>query len=262
MHDLQGPANPLDPLSLLRMAMKVAPVTRWVMAAVGLVAGGSIVTALVTSPVYGITAVAGILVCMVAIFIFSRATAMAARSTKLLTLVFLWFCGIIVMAAVACVFASAFFGVPWPIRQKLFATTVAIRAKEAGSPELARAASGLSSDAVTKLIEISNARHDLGYFDPHTGDYLLSPVPKEVWELERHGLIAWSGPKENFASLLRRLDLIPWAPGPAPQVIPHTRELTSDDREALRTFSYELNDQGTALYRLILDTVLRQAREV
>ncbi|MCB1034216.1 MAG: hypothetical protein KDD47_10325 [Acidobacteria bacterium] len=252
----------LDPLSLLREAMEASPATRWAMGVVGLAAAGSIVMALVRSPIFGLTAVAGVFVAMVALFIFSRLTSLAARATKTLALVFMWFVGGIVMATVGCIFSSTFFNLPWPLKEKLFAQALTIRAEEAGLSELAASTRGLAPEALAKLIDLNDARHNLGYFDPETNDYFLTPVPGEVWTLDEYGLIDWSMPKEDFAYLLMRLDLRPWAEGPRPQILTSTEYLAQEDRRVLRTFSYRLNNRGLALYRLVIETVLRQVREV
>jgi hypothetical protein len=256
MNDHSRP-NGLDPLHILRYATEVLPATRWAVGVVGLAAAAAIILALGQSPVFGVVGVAGIFVAMVALFVFSRLLETAAAATKLVAAVLMWFMVLVFMATVSATFTSAFFNAPWPLRERLFASAVAAQAESAGLPEVAAAVRGLSQSALKKLVDLNDAYHNVGYFEPNSDAYVMAPVPAEVRELDTKGLIVWSRPMAEFEQIAARYALrIEYGQDQPPQTA--SIDTSSPDREALRTFSYRLNERGVSIYRLILDTVARQ----
>jgi hypothetical protein len=186
----QGPK--FDPLALLREAVRRIPQLKWAFGVIGLAAAAVIVQALVRSPVFGLAGIIGVVVAMVVLFVFSKVVSSAARTTRPVAVAFLWFVMIVAMAAIGCLFWSTFFNAPWPLRTKLFAQEVTRRAEAAGLDEVAAAATGLSEQALLKLVQMGDSRHMVGWFDPKTGVYHLSPIPAAVRELDSKGLVGWA----------------------------------------------------------------------
>jgi|GEM_PF-5211420 len=264
-----SPFGGLNPLNLLRQAMRVAPATRWAMGVVGLASAAAIIMALFRSPVFGLVGIAGVFIAMIALFIFSRILKFASRATRLPALMFMWFSGLMAMATIALVFWSTFFNSPWPLRDRLFSQAVSLQAQKAGLPEVAAATRGLSEDALIKLVELNRAINHVGYFEADTGTYIVAQIPQSVRELDQRGLVNWSVrgkimPKSEFAEVLARLGLRPpWqVPENTPQSLPASANISPSDKETLREFSYQMNERGLALYGLVIQTVLRQIREV
>lgn len=249
-----------DPLSLLRAATEAVPATKWAVGVVGLAAAAAIILSVTKSPIFGVVGIAGVFVAMIALFVFSRLLAVAAAATRPAAVFLMWFMVVVFTATITCLFTSAFFNAPWPLRDRLFTSAVAARAESQGLQALATAARGLSEAALSKLVQLNDSRNMVGYFEPDSNVFILSPIPPAVRELDTHGLVTWSEPKQSFAEFARRYGLDLNTSGPEPQRV-ILDNLSVPERQRLREFSYSLNERGLSLYRLIIETVLKQLHE-
>lgn len=254
-------ATSFEPLGLLREAIQRIPQLKWAFGVVGVAAAAVIVQALVRSPVFGLVGLVGVIVAMVVLFIFSRVVSTAARATRPVAVLFMWFVMIVFMAAIGLLFWSTFFNQPWPLREKLFTQEVSRRADAAGLREVSTAAKDLSEPALLKLVQLSDSRQMVASFDTKTDVYRLYPIPAAVRELERKGLIAWNMPEQDFQRVLQRLGQNADLNGAEPQQI-RFNDLSDVDRDTLREFHYRLNDNGMALYKLIMQGLVQQIKGV
>lgn len=103
----------LDPLALLREAMKAVPSVRYALGVVGIGAAVSIVLTLITDYRVAIAGVATMLVFMVLLALFQRLSALESRSFRYPALFVLWTVPALMVAALALVLSSVFFG--WPL---------------------------------------------------------------------------------------------------------------------------------------------------
>lgn len=246
----------LDPLSLLRAATEAVPATRWAVGVVGLAAAAAIIYAVTQSPILGAVGIASVFVAMIALFVFSRLLAVAAVATRPAAVFLMWFMVVTFSATVTCLFWSAFFNMPWPLRDRLFTSAVAARAEAHGLPAVAAAARGLSEAALTRVVHMSDSQFHPGHFAENSNTYVLFPIPPEVLELDSDGMIAWSEPKQEFQTLAAHLGLnIDKSNGPQTVTLDN---ISPAERQRLRDFYYTLNDKGLSLHRAIIDTLVKQ----
>ena len=172
----------------------------------------------------------------------------------------MWFVVAIFTATITCLFTSAFFNAPWPLRDRLFTSAVAARAGTQGMAAVAAAARQLSEPALLKLVQLNDSRNMIGYFEPDSNRYVMSPIPAEVEELDTQGMIAWSEPKPQLQEFLSRFGLSLARRSSQPQAVV-LANISAADKEHLRESSYRLNKNGLSLYRLLIETLVKQLHD-
>lgn len=104
----------VNPVALLREAIRAVPAVKYALGVAGLIAVVAIVRTFGLDPAVAVSGAIVTLVLMVALLIFARLTATASSHFILPALVFTWGSLVLVLASAGMLFTSAFFD--WPIR--------------------------------------------------------------------------------------------------------------------------------------------------
>src|SRR6185295_15930578 len=111
----------MNPLSILREAIKAVPAVRYALAVAGIVSVVAIVQAFKIGFRVAIVGAIVVLVLMVMMVIFARLSRTAGPAMMLPALVFTWFCLALTIATASVLFTSVFFKVPLDLRSWLTA---------------------------------------------------------------------------------------------------------------------------------------------
>jgi len=226
----------------------------------GLLAVLAIAKTLVTSPLFALVGIAGLLVCMTVIYFFARAVEQSADVVAMPVVVFTWFMLLVFMGIIGCLFTSIFFNAPLELKDKLFSREVAAAAADAGLKDLASKVKGLSPDALIEIARINVSLNGAVGTGPGADDLFLVKPSAGLLDLDRHNLIEWSMGRAEFESLLTRLGIQKVQDGGELRLRP-TRALTPEEMKSVRSYTYRLNAEGQSLYKLMIQTLVKQLQD-
>src|SRR5215212_10804885 len=181
-----------SPAHILAGAVRRVPQLVWAYGVLGLLAVLAIAKTLVTSPLFALVGIAGLLVCMTVIYFFARAVEQSADVVAMPVVVFTWFMLLVFMGIIGCLFTSIFFNAPLELKDKLFSREVAAAAADAGLKDLASKVKGLSPDALIEIARINVSLNGAVGTGPGADDLFLVKPSAGLLDLDRHNLIEWS----------------------------------------------------------------------